>query len=77
MKEEERVAGVTGSRSIIDARVTDGSKMLPDVTVEDAVVVELDRGARPEDVSLNGTDLPLALETPATTSRTSAMVTCC
>ncbi len=78
MKEEEGIAGVTGWRSIIEAKVTVGLKMLPEVTVEDAVVVELDRGARPEDVSLRGTDLPLplALETPAITSQTSAMVTC-
>ncbi len=45
MKKEEGVAGVTGWRSIIDANVTVGTKMLPEVTVEDAVVVELDRGA--------------------------------
>ncbi len=75
MKEEEGVAGVTGWRSIIAAKVTVGSKMLPDVTVEDAVMVELNRGARPEDVSLRGTDLPLPPETPATTGQISAMVT--
>ncbi len=51
MKEEEGVAGVTGWRSIIDVKVTVGSKMLPEVTFEDAVMVELDRGARPEDVT--------------------------
>ncbi len=77
MKEEEGVAGFTGWRSIIDAKVTVGLKMLSEVTVEDAVMVELDRGARPEDVSLRGTDvpLPLTLETPVTTGQTSAMVT--
>ncbi len=51
--------------------------MLSVVTVEDAVIVELDRGAWPEDVSLRGTDLPLSLapETSATTGLISAMVT--
>ncbi len=68
MKDEAGVAGVTGWRSIINAKVTAGSKMLSEVTVEDAAMVELDRGARLEDVSLRGTDLPLpmATETPAT-----------
>ncbi len=77
MKEEQGVAGVTGWRSIIHAQVTVGSKMLPEVTVEDTVIVELDTGVRPEDVSLRGTDLPLPLapETPATTCQISAMVT--
>ncbi len=39
--------------------------------------MELDTGARPEDVSLRGTDLPLplALETHATRGVISAMVT--
>ncbi len=78
MKEEEGVAGVTGWRSIIDAKVTLGSKGLPEVTVEVAVTVELDRGARSEDGGLRGTDFPLPLtsETPATTDWISAMVTC-
>ncbi len=77
MKEEAGVAGVAGWRFIIDANGTEGSKRLSQVTVEDAVMVELDKGARPEDVSLRGTDLtlPLALETPATTGMISAMVT--
>ncbi len=77
MKEEEGIAVVTGWMSIIDAMVTVGSRMLPEVTVEVDVMVELDRGARPEDVSLRGTDLSLLLgpETPATTGRISAMVT--
>ncbi len=75
MKEEEGIAGIMGWRSIIDAKVTVGSKMLPEVTVEDVVMVELDRGARSEDVSLRGTDmpLPLAQETPATIGQISAM----
>ncbi len=77
MKEEEDIAEVTGWRSIIHAKVPIGLKMLPEVTVKDPVMVELDRGARLEDVSLRGTDLPLPLEpeTPATTGQISAMVT--
>ncbi len=37
MKEEEGIAGVTGWRSIIEAKVTVGLKMLPEVSIEDAV----------------------------------------
>ncbi len=77
MKEEEGIAGITGCSSIIDAKVKVGSKMLPEVTVDDAVMVKLDRGAMPEEISLRGTELPLPLapERPATKCWISVMVT--
>ncbi len=64
MKEEAGVARITGWSSIIDAKVTGGSKTQSEVTVEDTVMVELDRGVRPEDVSLRGTDFSLPLPLP-------------
>ncbi len=76
MKEVAVVAGVTGWRSIIDAMVTEESIRLSEVNVEDAVMVDLDRGARPDNVNLTGRlPLPQALETPATTCLISAIVT--
>ncbi len=70
MRDMEDVPGVAGCRSKSDANVTLGSRRV--VEVVKSLVDVLGRGARPEEVTLKCTVLPLSLAAPADTGCTSA-----